>query len=98
MTTPKSVLIPSSHTGYKNTLGSSHIYVLIPGINYTVDMRTVFQKTVLISGVFLYPECSCIRSVLVSGVFLYPECSYIWSVLISGVFLYPEFSYIRVFL
>ena len=47
-------------TGYKNTLGSSNIgsfnrYVLITGVNYTVDMITVFQRW------FLYPECSFIR-------------------------------------
>ena len=29
-------------------------YVLITGINYTVDRRTVFQKMILISGMFLY--------------------------------------------
>ena len=39
--------------GYKNTLGVEK-YVLITSINYTVDMRTVFQKIVLISGMFLY--------------------------------------------
>ena len=39
--------------GYKNTLGVGK-YVLVTSINYTVDMRTVFQKIVLISGMFLY--------------------------------------------
>ena len=33
------------------TLLGVAIYVLITGINYTVDMRTVFQKMVLILGV-----------------------------------------------
>ena len=36
--------------GYKNTLGVGK-YVLITGINYTVNMRTVFQEMVLISSV-----------------------------------------------
>ena len=35
-------------------------YVLITGINYTVDMRTVLQKMVLISGV-LIPGIHCIQ-------------------------------------
>ena len=44
--------------GYKNTLVSSNIgsynrYVLITGINNTVNTRTVFQIMVLISGMFL---------------------------------------------
>ena len=62
---------------YKNTIGSSNIgsynrYVLITGINKSVDTRTVFQMIVLTTGmkytsiyvtVFQY-------NVLVSGIFL----------------------------
>ena len=44
-------LLCTVDAGYKNTLGSRKI-CSYNGINYTVDMKTVFQKMVL------YPECS----------------------------------------
>ena len=50
-------LCSTADTGYKNTLGSSNIgsfnrYVLITGVNYTVDMRTVSRDGSYIRNVF----------------------------------------------